>query len=67
MPEMGGRQCLEQLLRIDPKAKILITTGYDADARGKSPVETGAKGFVSKPFEMGQMLQAVREVLDSDT
>ena len=24
MPEMGGKQCLEELLKIDPKARVLI-------------------------------------------
>ena len=28
MPEMGGKQCLEELLKIDPAVKILIASGY---------------------------------------
>jgi len=66
MPEMGGQQCLEDLLRIDPKARVLIASGYAVDGQTKEALETGARGSVGKPFDMRQMLQAVREVLDSE-
>ena len=28
MPEMGGKQCLEELLKIDPGVKVLISSGF---------------------------------------
>jgi two-component system, cell cycle sensor histidine kinase and response regulator CckA len=64
MPEMGGKECLETLLKIEPRAKVLIASGYAAEGQTKDTIETGAKGFVGKPFEMRQMLDAVRRVLD---
>jgi two-component system cell cycle sensor histidine kinase/response regulator CckA len=66
MPEMGGRECLERLLKIEPLAKVLIASGYAAEGQTKEGIETGAKGFVGKPFDMRQMLHTVREVLDSN-
>ncbi len=67
MPEMGGKQCLEELLRIDPKARVsFIASGFGASGQTKEAIETGAKGFVSKPYKMKGVLQAVREALDSE-
>ncbi len=66
MPEMGGRQCLEELLKIDPPVKVLIASGYSAVGETKKTIESGAMGFVGKPYDIGQMLQAVRQVLDQD-
>ena len=66
MPEMGGRQCLEELLKIDPQVRVLIATGYSAVGETKKTIESGAMGFVGKPYDMSQMLQAVRRVLDQD-
>jgi two-component system, cell cycle sensor histidine kinase and response regulator CckA len=66
MPEMGGKQCLEQLLKINPQLKVLIASGYCADPSTKEYLETGARGFVTKPFRMKELLQQVRKVLDSD-
>ncbi len=64
MPEMGGMQCLEELLKIAPKARVLIASGFAANGHSKEVMETGARGFVAKPYNVRQMLQAVRGVLD---
>ena len=66
MPQMGGKECLEELLTIEPRVKVLIATGYAAEGQTKDTIETGARGFVGKPYDMKQMLQAVREVLDEE-
>ncbi|MBI5568695.1 MAG: PAS domain S-box protein [Desulfomonile tiedjei] len=64
MPEMGGKQCMEQLVKINPEAKVLIASGYSSGGSEKEVVQLGAKGYVGKPFDMRQLLQAVRDVLD---
>jgi PAS domain S-box-containing protein len=64
MPGMGGSKCLEELLKIDPKAKVLIASGYSPDGPTKGELETGAKGFVSKPYDTGRLLELVRKILD---
>jgi nitrogen-specific signal transduction histidine kinase/CheY-like chemotaxis protein len=64
MPEMGGRQCMEEILKIDPKAKVLIASGFGMNGATGTAVEKGARGFVSKPFNMKELLQTVRRVLD---
>ena len=66
MPEMGGKQCLEEMLKISPQAKVLIASGYSALGPSKEAVEAGAKGFINKPYDMHQMLQIVRHVLDGE-
>lgn len=64
MPEMGAKQCLEELLKIDPDAKVVISSGFSVNGPTKTAVERGAGGFVDKPFDMSQLLQTVRFVLD---
>ncbi len=64
MPTMGGKDCLNKILEIDPQAKILIASGYSADASIKEYVELGAKGFVAKPFRFKELLRQVRIALD---
>jgi DNA-binding NtrC family response regulator len=66
MPEMGGKQCLEKLLEIDPKLKVIIATGYSTDQIKETASGNGAKGYLRKPFQLAQMLNTVREVLDRD-
>jgi PAS domain S-box-containing protein len=64
MPGIGGRKCLEKLLKINPKAKIVVASGFSNIEPIKETVEAGAKGFIGKPYEMKGFLKVVREVLD---
>jgi two-component system, cell cycle sensor histidine kinase and response regulator CckA len=64
MPEMGGTECLKELLKIDPQVNVLVASGYSADASVKETIQMGAKAFVPKPFRVNELLQRVRKVLD---
>ena len=66
MPVMGGSQCMEEILKVHPKAKILLASGYAADEPTKQVIEAHAKGFVVKPFKAKEILRTIRQVLDAD-
>ena len=36
MPGMGGQRCLQELLQFDPKAKVIIASGYTAHGHGQN-------------------------------
>jgi CheY-like chemotaxis protein len=65
MPEMGGKQCLEELLAGDPDVKVIIASGYAIDGPTKEALEAGAKGFISKPYDTKELLTKIRNVLDA--
>lgn len=67
MPGMGGYKCLKELLKIDPDIRVIIATGYSADATVKELQEAGAKDFIGKPYQLNKMLKKVREVLDNSS
>ncbi len=64
-PEVGGQQCLEELLKIDSGVKVLVASGYAGDTSSRQTIEKGAKGFISKPFRVKNLLSDVRKILDS--
>ncbi len=64
MPQMGGKECLDELLKIDPNATVLVASGFSANGPVKDSIEAGARGFVQKPYKVTQFLQTVRAVLD---
>jgi PAS domain S-box-containing protein len=66
MPEMGGLQCLKEILSVRPGAKALIASGYSTDGLIEQALEDGAKGCVYKPYDINKFLEAVRSTLDSD-
>ena len=66
MPGMGGRRCLEKLLEIDPRVKVIISSGYSRSGRMSDIIATGAVDFIPKPFSPKDVLRAIRKALDSD-
>jgi PAS domain S-box-containing protein len=66
MPGMGGYKCLQEILKINPEAKVLIASGYSANGLAKDIHKSGAAGFLGKPFQVQGLLTKVREVLDKE-
>jgi PAS domain S-box-containing protein len=66
MPDMGGKECFENLLNIDPQAKVILSSGYASGGTATLAEQLGAGGFVGKPYDTKKFLQTVRDVLDSD-
>jgi signal transduction histidine kinase/CheY-like chemotaxis protein len=64
MPGMGGRKCTTEMLSIDPSVKVLVASGYSANGHGSEALESGAKDFISKPYQMKELLGRIRKVLD---
>lgn len=65
MPGMGGLACLPELRRIDPQAKVLISSGYIQYEATNELHDLGAAGMISKPYQREDLLRCVREMLDS--
>lgn len=67
MPKMSGQVCLERLLKIDPKAKVIISTGLSPnDERVALAIRSGAKASIHKPYDMDEILNLVRDTLEKD-
>jgi PAS domain S-box-containing protein len=66
MPRMDGKQCLQQILRINPDARVLVSSGVVEKDLVKDVVSIGAKGSIMKPYSVNNLLQSVRAVLDAD-
>jgi PAS domain S-box-containing protein len=66
MPGMGGKACFEELKKIDPEVKVLIASGYSAHGPSEDVTQSGAKGFIGKPYNLHQILMAVRKAIDAE-
>jgi CheY-like chemotaxis protein len=65
IPGPSSDEVLAEAKRLRPKAKVVLTSAY-SEAMAKS-VLTGpqVRGFVRKPFQVGTLLQTLRNVLSS--
>ncbi len=64
MPVMDGKKCLEDILRMDPNAKVVICSGYSEGGPEDNLMLSGAKAFIQKPYDMKRLLTTIREILD---
>ncbi len=66
MPRMSGHEAFHQLRRINPKAKILLITGYSPEHVAAELLAQGALGVVQKPYERRELARVVRQALDAE-
>jgi DNA-binding NtrC family response regulator len=59
MPGMGGLTALEELIKLDPEAVVLMITAYATFDTAISAWEKGAAGVIRKPFQNEQILAFV--------
>lgn len=59
MPGMGGLTALEELLKLDPNAVVMMITAYATFDTAISAWEKGAQGVIRKPFQNDQILAFV--------
>ena len=64
MPGMGGHRCLRELVMFNPAVRVIIASGYTANGHGKDALASGAKAFLSKPYQLKELAVMTREVLD---
>jgi PAS domain S-box-containing protein len=67
MPGMDGITCTEKIIEKDPKAKIILISGYDE--RGPNGVDPLSKkmisGYLTKPIDMLELSQVLALLFDN--
>jgi two-component system NarL family response regulator len=62
MPKRDGVAVVQQVLLMDPKARMLIMTTYDGDEDIFRSLSQGAKGYLLKDAPRQEILSAIRSV-----
>ena len=63
MPVMDGRRTFSEIRRIKPSQKIIIISGYAHQEDLQDVLSAGALAFLSKPFQVKDILQRVKQAL----
>jgi len=65
MPEMNGKDTYEALKKINPAVKVLLVSGYSLNKQIEELMDQGCNGFIQKPFDIVQLSQKIRDVLEN--
>ena len=60
---MGGKDALNEIQKIDPRVKAIVTSGYSNDPVMSRFKEYGFKGRLAKPFDFGELNIVIKQVL----
>lgn len=65
MPVMDGVEAATKILAMDPSARIIIASGYEAEGPDGVPphLRNVIKGYIVKPFEIARLSKLLAEVL----
>src|SRR5581483_6375192 len=63
MPYMDGPATIRALRKMDPRVRIIASSGLAGDGKLAEAANTGVKMFLSKPYTAEKLLKALAEVL----
>ena len=65
MPEMTGLELARHILALGPLTPIILTSGYFHQDALKKAHDTGVRGILTKPFEVMELVEQIRLVLEA--
>ena len=64
MPEMGGGEVFDELKKINPQVKVLLSSGYSLNGQASRIIKRGCMGFIQKPFTIRDIASQLRKIID---
>lgn len=65
MPDLDGIVVLKEIKKLDPDIEVIVSTGHGSLEVAVESLREGAFDFISKPFNLDQMLYTVKRAADS--
>jgi DNA-binding NtrC family response regulator len=66
MPNISGEEVVRFARQESPKTKVIVISGYSSLRTVSESISHGACAFLSKPFSIKELVQAVEEALEKD-
>jgi two-component system cell cycle sensor histidine kinase/response regulator CckA len=63
MPGLGGEEVFQQIRRIRPDVRVIVTSGYSRQEAASRFAGKGLASFMQKPFQMAVMRETIRAVM----
>ena len=65
MPRMGGAEAFRRIRDLQPRMRVLLTSGYTQKESMESLSDLPPDGFLQKPFRIRELVTMVRNVLQN--
>ncbi|MDF2961009.1 MAG: response regulator with CheY-like receiver, AAA-type ATPase, and DNA-binding domain [Paenibacillus sp.] len=64
MPDMEGIEAVQEIIRMDPSAKIIMCSAMGQHRMVLKAIKAGAKDFLVKPFRRDRVVESVVNLLN---
>jgi CheY-like chemotaxis protein len=61
---MGGKEAIKEILKIDPQAKAMVSSGYSDDPIMADYEEYGFREVIAKPYGISELSKALQRVIE---
>lgn len=61
MPQMEGIEALNEIIKFDPNANVIMLSALGQETKVKEAILLGAKGFIVKPFKEESLVKALNK------
>ncbi|AUV81554.1 response regulator [Salinigranum rubrum] len=62
MPIRNGIEATSEIKELDPGSSVIMCTSVGQEEKMREAVEAGADGYITKPFQKPNVLQAIDDV-----
>jgi DNA-binding NtrC family response regulator len=66
MPNMSGLDTCKAILSLNPRARVVVMTGYAEERMMDEALESGAVAKIYKPFDIDVIVELIRNSGDDD-
>lgn len=66
MPLKSGIEALEEIIKEDPRARIVMCSALGQETLVLEAVQCGARDFIVKPFKEERVVEVVRRICDQE-
>jgi len=63
---MGGKQAMEELLKVDVNVRAIVSSGYSSDPVLANHHAHGFRGVVAKPYRIADLARVMRTVIEQE-
>lgn len=63
MPHMDGLQAIDEIMALDPQARIIVCSALAEKRTIRNALERGAKDYILKPFHGARVASTMEKVL----
>ena len=62
---MGGKEAVKHILNMDPKAKVIVSSGYSDNSTMSDHHKSGFVDLINKPYTLPELRQVINKVLQT--